>query len=781
MKKTKWIIGGLLLALGSAQAQDITSIKLTDKVLLTDASRIGYNISGDNYYSPPALKRRLSLNFETGHITGFTLWRPKAGLGGNKLPSASLKKLSESEIRALKENGVVTYLTGPQIWTTTKIKDVVQEGDNCFFIVDKPVPEVPAKETFTPFYMYEALDKTSVELGRGVPLINGKDKKDIFQIALNDVPPGSAGWRAFKVIASGGKAADGFALTSPKAMNCLGEWQVTLWVKAAAGNPKVNIAIGDAHEQVPASPQWQKFDRILKVGTTPDKGWLALNFEVADGDVLFDDIEVTKLGEKNPTAFLDDFVNMLKNDLKVGNLRELIMCGHGVDNYLQVPLGQNPQQFDWSITEFYTLCEYIGAEPWHSIPGFVRPDDMKAMAEYLAAPADVGYGKLRAAQGHPVPWTKVFKRIHLQISNEPITFNGNSPHIDTWRSLADALHSSPYYTDNIRLTASTQDLSTGNWLAKDRSVNPPAPKIAQFCDQTYFLTGFWKTDITSQKTPADLFQWLITFVQSEWDESRIPRWQPVAKSAGYEYSVYETSFHTTFGTASSQERNGVITSLGGGMAQIFNLLYGMKYNGARSISQFNLFQFDFSPGGSFGDDFEGKRVRVWGTVLNNQQGQQRYRPIALGIHTINQVIGGDLVETVHEGAAPVVNVTGRWKDTRGEKQPDGKRVPSTEAPTTRQHPALWSFAFKDEKRRGLILMNHDATSAHTVRVEFSGTVKDATARAWTLANDNIYATNEPEAGDPQVKVQESQLTGFASGKEIKLAPFSLTALDWNVE
>lgn len=781
MEHMKHIIAAGVLALaGSAVAQDVTTIKFTDKVILPEASRIGYNISGDNYYSPPALKRRLSLNFEGGYITGFTLWHPKAGLGGNKLP-ARLRNPSESDVRALKDNGVVTYLTGPQIWSTTKIKDVVEEGGAWFFIVDKTVPEVPAKENFTPFYMYEAVDKTTAEWSKNMPLIAGKEKKDVFQIALNDVPPGSLGWRAFRVNGTKGKAVDGFALTSPGAMNCVGEWQVRLWAKAAAGQPKLTVGLGETSAALPVNSQWQQFDRVLKVGATPEKGWFALNFQVSGGDVLMDDIEVTKLGEKNPTAFLDDFVAMLKDDLKVGSLRQLIMGGRGVDNYLQVPVRQNPQQFDWSITEFYSLCEYIGAEPWHSIPGFVRPDDMKAMAEYLSAPADVGYGKLRAAQGHPVPWTKVFKRIHLQIANEPITFNGNSPHPDTWRSLADALLSSPYYTNNIRFTASTQDFA-GGWIDwKAKQVNPPAPKIAQVCDHSYFLQGLWKSDITSQKTPADLFQWLTTYVQAQWDDVRIPRYQPIIKSSGYEYTVYETSFHTTFGTASSKERNSIITSIGGGMAQVYNLLSGMKNLGARTICQFNLFQFDFAPGGSFGDNFEGKRVRVWGTVLNHRPATKRLRPIALGIHTINQVIGGDLVETVHEGAAPVVSVTGRWKETRGVKQPDGTRIATDEKPATREHPALWSYGFKDGKRRGLILMNHDAKNARTVRVVFPGKVQGSTAQTWTLANDNLYASNEPEVGDPQVKVQEGTLPGFASGKEIKLAPFSLVAVEWDVE
>jgi hypothetical protein len=72
-------------------------------------------------------------------ITGFTLWHPKAGLAGNRLP-ARLKNPGAGAIRALKDNGVVTLLTGPQIWQTARIRDVVEDGDAWFFVIDRPAP-----------------------------------------------------------------------------------------------------------------------------------------------------------------------------------------------------------------------------------------------------------------------------------------------------------------------------------------------------------------------------------------------------------------------------------------------------------------------------------------------------------------------------------------------------------------------------------------------------------------------------------------------------------------
>lgn len=776
----------MLCSRASAADQAVTTVRITDKVILPDSSRFGFNVSSDNYYSPAVMNRRLTLNFEAGHINGFTLWQPKNGETETLLPlpdkSRVFKEYTPAVIDTLKTTGTVTILQDPLLWTETKILDVKQIDGKWYLEVDKKIPVPEGKNSFAPMYMFSAVDRKSTEQGRSFNLIAGKGKEDQFCISLNDVPPGSAGWRALRVNGSQKKAADGFALTTAANMDCVGDWKVTLWAKAVAGTPKFGIGISDARQDVPVTAEWKKVECVLKVAN-PESGWVALHIEVSGGDLLLDDIEVIKLGMKNPTAFTDDFVAMMKDDLKIGSLRQLMMFGNGVEDYLQPRVRQLSGQFPWTATEYYSLCEYIGAEPWFSLPGYVHPKDMKVIAEYLGAPADIGFGKLRAEQGHPKPWTEVFKRIHLQIANEPITFNGSSPHVDTWRSLAETLKSSPYYKPNIRFTASSQDISTGNWLSPQKKyrgfVDNPA-KIDQICDAPYFLTGCWKSDIEAQKTPADLFQWVATFSQANWDE-RGARWKSILEGTGIELVSYETSYHTTFGDATSQQRNGIITSMGGGISQLHNLLYPMKQFGVRTAEQFNLYQFDFSPGGSFGDDFEGKKVRLWGTVLNNRIGQQRYRPIALAIRVANEVIGGDLVETIQEGANPTYSVAGRWKDTRGEKMPEGKRIASKEEPTQKTNPAVWSYAFKEGKRRGLILMNLNGKDTQMVNVVFEGKASSKGAQTWELSNPDLYASNEPELKDPQVSVKTGSIPGFASGKQVQLAPFSVMSMEWELE
>ena len=57
-------------------------------------------------------------------------------------------------------------------------------------------------------------------------------------------------------------------------------------------------------------------------------------------------------------------------------------------------------QRHYTLHELFTLCEYLGCEPWYVLPGTLYPEEIDVFMEYVGAPPDVGYGKFRAAQGH---------------------------------------------------------------------------------------------------------------------------------------------------------------------------------------------------------------------------------------------------------------------------------------------------------------------------------------------------------------------------------------------
>lgn len=163
-------------------------------------------------------------------------------------------------------------------------------------------------------------------------------------------------------------------------------------------------------------------------------------------------------------------------------------------------------------------------------------------------------------------------------------------------------------------------------------------------------------------------------------------------------------------------------------------------------------------------------VKLWGVNLSQRAGQTRFRPSGLALKAVNNVMGGDLVETSHSGANPTFHASGRLpgSKTKGEIMDV-------------DHPVIWSYGFVDGKHRGLVLVNLDTQSRRNVELKFSGKVVPNSARQWVLSSGKITDNNEFESGDPKVVLREESVPAHVSGGRLALEPFSLHALSWTVE
>jgi len=108
-----------------------------------------------------------------------------------------------------------------------------------------------------------------------------------------------------------------------------------------------------------------------------------------------------------------------------------------------------------SLNTMLELCEQTGAQPWLTLYPLYTEEEIQGLMEYLGAPADTGYGKLRAQHGHPEPWTKVFNHITVECANEswnsiftPVAYP-NAP--ETYGAIANRMFrlmkASPYFKD----------------------------------------------------------------------------------------------------------------------------------------------------------------------------------------------------------------------------------------------------------------------------------------------------------------------------------------------
>lgn len=75
-----------------------------------------------------------------------------------------------------------------------------------------------------------------------------------------------------------------------------------------------------------------------------------------------------------------------------------------------------------SLVTFLKMCQTYQATPYLVLPSFQRAGDLRALAEYLGAPPNIGFGRLRASDGRVEPWTKIFPKIRFEISTQ----DGNS-------------------------------------------------------------------------------------------------------------------------------------------------------------------------------------------------------------------------------------------------------------------------------------------------------------------------------------------------------------------
>ena len=132
------------------------------------------------------------------------------------------------------------------------------------------------------------------------------------------------------------------------------------------------------------------------------------------------------------------------------------------------------------------------------------------------------------------------------------------------------------------------------------------------------------------------------------------------------------------------------------------------------------------------------------------------------------MIGGDLVETVHGGAEPKFEATGVFSSRGGVE-------------TIRDLPVIWSYAFAEGNRRGLVLVSLDTSKPHAVAVAFDGKVTGGKARQWLLTAEKITANNEFESARPQVRVIERTINDFQSGARLELPPFSMLAVSWQTD
>ena len=506
-------------------AGKVTTVTLTDKVLVKDTMRLGINLGGDAYYSGAALvKKRARENFE-GTTYRQCHWGPvwkDNGLGSWFGVGDAWKKVLVG--------AKYTVLSGPSKGTTGTIKDITtvpfkNKGKMLqlpFFVLDKTITPPPANG---------GLLVESFRLNEGsFRKLDGHWVSKNDKLVIGDPPPGSFGVASLNLDGSKERAHVRFSTHYQRYGETNGTWNVHLWAKAKSGEPKFLVSASaqggsTANEELTLTGEWKKYEVQLKVDKVPEpksaKGsaHLTIVLVASGGEVLVDDVEAWMDGETNPTAFRDDCVAALKK-FNPGCIRFLQMGGNTVANCLQPPIRAHAYtsrgasqlgpyvsatRTPYSLHQLYELCEYIDSEPWYCLPGTIGQDEMAQFMEYIGAPADVGYGKVRAELGHPKPWTETLKNIHVEFGNEawnnagPYQKGGfNGP--DYWKDLIAVGKSSKHYRKNVIFHSAGQAASSG----RNQAIMANAPNADRHSVAPYMIQRINKADMKLLDTDEKL-------------------------------------------------------------------------------------------------------------------------------------------------------------------------------------------------------------------------------------------------------------------------------------
>ena len=756
-------------------AGEVTTIEITSEPLVKDVSRLGINIgrAGEYCGASGVLKKPRVYNFEG------TSYR-QCHFGELRENGFLCNMVNDEGTRGLKATGMdkiilsakVTILSGPHMWKEVRIKEVTGEvydvwnnkrpQRRALFLFDRKLPLPDGKPIKSVGIMIDNYNPDSGNMHAAHGYWNSKENKTV----AGDTPPGSFGRNALLMDGSNlDNKGSVFRIAGWKSSRP-STWHLRLWVKSGDGAPSLTVQTPVGDKVVPLTAKWEQHD--LKMNVKENVG-VSLVLNVKGGSVLLDDIELWREAEKgeNPTPFTDDFVEILKN-LNPGTIRSLQMGGTGVDKdlrpRLQSYMGGNRVYTTgmagtrgFNLHHMYKLCEYLDCEPWYNIPGTLYLEDIDQFMEFIGAPADVGWGKVRAAQGHPKPWAETLRKIHVEFGNEAWNYWGpfyaggyDGP--DYWKALLDRAKQSPYYKANILFHVGLRGLA--GKPVKD------APNADRYTLAPYIVHQL-------HKQQQDYFgddwskAYRYLFAQGIGYARRSTKTAQELVARGYEISIYEINHHFATGDADVGYKNTLLPSIGAGLNIFNSMMLWMKENHARQQSFFTIF-------GISNTAYTNPGVRLFGACLNMRKGQQRYRPHWQAIATANRVIAGDLVETKHSAGQPTfvpVNYD-RRKKTFSELDP---------------LPVLWSYAFADGKQRGLIVVNIDTKKSHTVKLKFADVV-DKPAKSWSMTSASINANNELDNDKaPEVKVVESKIDGFKTGHTLALPAHSMTALQWEVE
>jgi alpha-L-arabinofuranosidase len=553
-----------------------------------------------------------------------------------------------------------------------------------------------------------------------------------------------------------------------------GNYRITFKAKGVGGTNAVRVKVWRGagapmiDQTVPLTTSWATYTKDFEIHEPPDVAvaMVILSFTASTSSVLLDDVSLEQLNgdASNTTAFRDPVVNVLK-DFRPGSLRAHVLDqGDSLEDLIAPPFAHRRNEYTpysnskrtipYGWHEFLELCELVGAEPYLSIPLPFTDLEAANLIEYLAGPATTPYGAKRAARGHAAPWTNSFNRIHLELGNEAWnpTFRGATMFAADYghrgNDFFTIVRGSPYF-----------DPAKFNLILGVQAVNPYNSRITHNASSTHDMLAiapYMATRIDDYASNEQLYGGL--FAEASWWSSPVgvPQAGPVRQTYDFingtsrpvPLMVYEDNLHSVQGSIPQSILDTFPASIGAGLAVADEMLIMLRDEKIRDQDIFSLAGFKYQI-----NDGTGRTSPIWG-ITRDIGITDRKRPQYLAAKLINDVIGGNMVETTQTGDNP------KWN------QPLTNRIALDNVPYVQ------SFAFADGARRGVVIFNLHRSNTLDVTIGGSN-APSGTVTMKRLSAVNITDTNE--SGE-NVTITTQTLTNFDGSQVLSLPPYSMTVL-----
>lgn len=747
-------IAAVALAFSAAGCQpgpaDQASIEITDHIVRRNVLRLGMNLAGTNFYDSGQMMKNLLFRnpgFE-GEIYQSVI-RCAAGTPNSCVDDNP----STAWPSGFWDGAAYEFFQGNARGRTGKIQSSTApaEGRGTAFLLGEDGPAVQAGD-------YLIVKKAFPGNGQTgwwpTSCCGGSVRTE-----LNDLPPGSQGKQAIRLSAmGGGKAELSSFLDSTEGRTFLqlrGRYRLSFRGKGAGGANRLNVNVVRNTASMAAryftrtvnlAPRWENYSFEFSAGETGlSVGTLQVDFAPLDADVLLDDVVLEQADgdPKNVTAFRDPVLAALRR-LQPGLLRFWGgQLGETLDNQIAPQFARqragfsawSKQQDDihYSLPEFLSLCEAVGARPYYVVPTTFSTAEMRGLIEFLGAPASGGYGARRAESGHAEPWTKTFPRIYLEFGNE--AWNG----IFKGGTIEDAAAYGGRAAELFRAARAAEgfDPSRFSLILGGQAVNPERNRAILSASSAYdalAVAPYQMNDVDASGGNEELFAPLFAEPKTiNAPGGYMGRNAALAHAAAGSPSlmVYEVNVSTTGGAISQAALDRFIPSMGTGLAVVENMLLMLRELGVREQMFWSLPQYSFRRG-------DGKVVKLYGAVVDMGV-TDRKRPQYLAMELVNHALSGDMVETKRTGAE-----------------------------------GIESFGFSSGGNRSLVLLNLNLVGS--VEVNFRGpSTPHGKVEIARLHAPSIDSNNED---GENVAITRWTEASFRLHETVRLPPYSITVLSW---